>query len=79
MQPISPWHDGGVSEVIFNVEEDEGGGFVAVAVGESIFTQSDTVEERLVMVLDAVRCHFDEDRMPARVQLRFAREATIVV
>lgn len=65
--------------MIFNVEEDEGGGFVAVAIGESIFTQGDTIEELRAMVLDAVQCHFEEDRMPARIQLRFIREETIVV
>ncbi len=48
-------------EIIFQVEQDEiDGGYVASALGHSIVTQGDTLEELLTMVCDAVRCHFDE-------------------
>ena len=36
-----------MSEILFLVEEDPGGGLVARGVGVSIFTQAATLEERL--------------------------------
>ncbi len=48
-----------ISEVIFAVEESPEGGFEARALGYSIFTQGETMEELRQMVRDAVRCHFD--------------------
>ena len=48
-------------EIIFEVREDEvDGGFVAQALGHSIFTQADSMEELREMVKDAVRCHFGD-------------------
>lgn len=48
------------TESIFAVEESPEGGFEARALGHSIFTQAETMEELREMVQDAVRCHFDE-------------------
>jgi hypothetical protein len=39
-------------ELIFLVEEDSESGFVAKALGESIFTQADTVAELKTMIKD---------------------------
>ncbi|WP_407682399.1 2-oxoisovalerate dehydrogenase E1 subunit beta [Pseudocalidococcus azoricus] len=47
-----------VQENIFVVEEDIEGGYVACAVGESIFTQANDLETLKMMVKDAVKCHF---------------------
>ena len=52
------------AEIIFSVEESPEGGFEARALGHSIFTQADTVEELRAMVQDAVRCHFDDAACP---------------
>lgn len=49
-----------MSEVIFVVEEAPEGGFTARALGASIFTEADTMDELRDAVRDAVRCHFDE-------------------
>ena len=50
-----------MSEIIFEVREDElDGGFVAVALGHSIATQGDSMDELRLMVKDAVRCHFGD-------------------
>lgn len=68
-----------MSELIFMVEDSPEGGYLARAVGESIFTEGETLEELRVMVLDAVRCHFDAENMPSLVHLRFVREETIAV
>ncbi len=49
-------------EILFLVEEDPEGGYMARALGESIFTQADDMQALRENILDAVRCHFpDED------------------
>ncbi|HDM77465.1 MAG TPA: 2-oxoisovalerate dehydrogenase, partial [Deltaproteobacteria bacterium] len=53
-----------VKEIIFLVEEDPEGGYTAQALGHSIFTQADSIEELKEMVKDAVECHFDEKERP---------------
>ncbi len=49
-------------EIIFLVEEDAEGGYTAQALGESIFTQGDSLEELKEMIKDAVDCHFEDDK-----------------
>ena len=51
-----------MNELIFMVEEAPEGGFVARALGESIFTEADTIAELPGKVRDAVRCHFEEGK-----------------
>ena len=46
-------------ELIFLVEESPEGGYEARALGESIYTEADTLEELREVVTDAVRCHFE--------------------
>ncbi len=53
-----------LKEVIFLVEEAPEGGYVARALGYSIFTEADTWEELKEAVQDAIRCHFEEDEKP---------------
>lgn len=48
-------------ELIFVVEEAPEGGYTARALGESIFTEANSVEELRTQVRDAVRCHFDDE------------------
>ncbi|MFW6159057.1 MAG: type II toxin-antitoxin system HicB family antitoxin [Planctomycetota bacterium] len=63
------------SEVVFLVEEDPDGGYTARAVGESIFTQADDVEELRRMVRDAVACHYvHETDRPRMIRLHFVRD-----
>jgi len=65
-------------EIIFEVREDEAdGGFVAQALGHSIFTQADTVEELRTMVKDAVRCHFGDENRPKLIRLHFIRDEVL--
>jgi len=45
-------------EIIFMVEEDIDGGFIAKALGHAIFTQGENLEELKTNIQDAVRCHF---------------------
>ena len=55
--------------VTFLARREAEGGFSARAVGHSIFTQAETLPELKESILDAVRCHFDEEDLPSRVQL----------
>ena len=49
-----------MAEVVFVVHEAAEGGFTARAIGESIFTEADSLDELLASVRSAVECHFDE-------------------
>lgn len=51
-------------EIIFLVEEAPEGGYVARALGYSIFTEGDTLDAIREEIKDAVRCHFDENQIP---------------
>ena len=68
-----------MSELIFLVEEAAEGGFTARALGESIFTEADTVAELHERVREAVHCHFDEGKAPKIVRLHFVREELLAV
>jgi hypothetical protein len=58
-----------MSEIVFVVEEAPEGGFIARAVGESIFTEADILGELHERAREAVRCHFDEGKAPKLIRL----------
>ena len=58
-----------MNEVIFLVEDSEEGGYEARALGNSIFTEGETLDELRQNTREAVRCHFEEDSTPSRVRL----------
>jgi len=66
-----------VDELVFVVRECPEGGYEARALGESIFTEADTVEELRERVRDAVRCHCHRGEEPQTIRLRFVREEVI--
>jgi len=66
-------------ELIFIVEESLDGGYEAKAVGESIFTEAETIDELKKNITEAVHCHFDQDNLPSIVSLRFQKEEIIVI
>ena len=64
-----------VNEMIFLVEEDPEGGFTAQALGHSIFTEGETLEEIKENIKKAIRCHFDkEEDIPSIIRLHIVRE-----
>ena len=65
------------SEIIFAVEESPEGGYQARALGYSIHTQADTLEELKAMIQDAVRCHFEEASRPRVIRLHLVRDEVI--
>jgi hypothetical protein len=68
---------GSMNEVIFIVEEAPEGGYTARAVGESIFTEAESVDDLHERVRDAVRCHFNGDNAPNLIRLHFVRDEVI--
>lgn len=63
-----------MSEIVFVVEQAPEGGYIARALGESIFTEADTLDELRAAVQDAVHCHFDEEKSPKIIRLHFVRD-----
>jgi dephospho-CoA kinase len=66
-----------MKELIFVVDEAPEGGYTARALGESIFTEADTLEQLNSQVRDAVRCHFEEADAPKVIRLHFVRDEVI--
>ena len=66
-----------VTELIFEVREAPEGGYTAAALGASIFTEADSLEELRSQVRDAVRCHFDPGCEPKSIRLMIIREEVI--
>ena len=67
------------NEIIFLVEEDSVSGFIARALGQSIVTEADTLEELRDNIRDAIRCHFDENDLPRIIRLHFVKEEVIAL
>jgi len=66
------------TEIIFEVYDSPEGGFEARALGHSIFTESDTLEELRKNVREAVRCHFfDAQPQPSIIRLHFVRDEVL--
>lgn len=48
-------------EITFIAREAEEGGYYARAVGASIFTQGETLDELRLMIKDAIDCHYENE------------------
>jgi hypothetical protein len=66
-----------MNEIIFLIEEAGEGGFTARALGESIFTEADSLDALRQRVRDAVNCHFDEGKAPKVIRLHFVRDEVL--
>ena len=66
-------------EDVFLVEESMDGGYEARALGHSIFTEGESLDEIKESVKDAVRCHFDDDDLPQVVRLHFVKDEVIAL
>ncbi len=62
------------SEILFAVEESPEGGYEARALGHSIYTEADTLDELKEMIRDAVRCHFDNGDRPRVIRLHLVKD-----
>ena len=66
-------------EILFTVSESPEGGYDAKALGHSIYTQAESLDELRVAVQDAVRCHFDKAERPSLIRLHVVRDEVIPV
>jgi len=64
-------------EVLFLVEDAPEGGYVARALGYSIYTEADSWEELKAAIRDAVRCHFEPEEQPKLIRLHAVREEVV--
>ena len=64
-----------MNELFFIVDENVDGGYCASALGVSIFTQGDTIEELKTNIKDALKCHFDNEAdIPKIIRLHQVKE-----
>ena len=68
-----------MSEIIFIVENSDEGGYTAKALGHSIFTEGETLDELKENIKDAVKCHFDEKETPNIVRLHIVKDEVIAI
>jgi hypothetical protein len=68
---------GMAKEVLFLVEDAVEGGYIARALGHSIFTEADSWEELKEAIRDAVHCHFDPEEQPDLIRLHAVREEVV--
>jgi predicted RNase H-like HicB family nuclease len=68
---------GTVNELIFVVEDAAEGGYSARALGFSIFTHGDSLDELRSNVREAVACHFDDGQRPKVIRLHFVRDEVL--
>ncbi len=66
-------------EIIFLVEEAPEGGYTARALGHSIFTEGEALEEIRNNVREAVRCHFEDNDMPRVIRLHIVKDEVMAV
>ncbi|MGQ9496743.1 MAG: 2-oxoisovalerate dehydrogenase [Desulfotomaculales bacterium] len=66
-------------EIIFLVEEAPEGGYTARALGHSIFTEGENLDEIRAAVRDAVRCHFEDKDLPRMIRLHIVKDEVMAV
>ncbi|MDH7577597.1 MAG: 2-oxoisovalerate dehydrogenase [Bacillota bacterium] len=66
-------------EIIFLVEEAPEGGYTARALGHSIFTEGENLDEIRAAVREAVRCHFEDKDMPRMIRLHIVKDEVMAV
>lgn len=62
------------TEIIFVVEEAAEGGYTARALGESIYTEADTIDELRGNVRESVLAHYEDNQRPKIIRLHFVKE-----
>lgn len=66
-----------MNEIIFIIQDSIEGGFEAKAVGYSIFTEAENMDELKTNIVDSVNCHFDEENKPKLIRLHYIKEEVI--
>lgn len=66
-----------MNEIIFLVEDAPEGGYTARALGQSIFTEADTMDDLRRNIREAVECHFEPGQGPRVIRLHYVREEVL--
>lgn len=66
-------------EIIFLVEESSEGGYEARALGYSIYTEAENLEDLKSKAKDAVKCHFEEKEMPHVIRLHMVKDEVVAI
>lgn len=68
-----------MTEVVFEVTQEEDGGFSAAALDHGIYTHGETWDELREMARDAVKCHFQEGQAPGTIRLHLLHVEVLAV
>ena len=66
-----------MSELMFEVTQEQDGGYTAECLSEDIFTQADTWEELRHNAAEAVRAHFHDSTPPDTIRLHLVRDEVV--
>lgn len=66
-----------MSEIVFLVEDAAEGGFLARALGHSIFTEADTYAELRDQVRAAVHLHFEKNERSEVIRLHYVKDEVL--
>jgi hypothetical protein len=66
-----------MTEIVFLIEDAPEGGFTARALGQSIFTEAETMDALRQNIREAVACHFDEGSGPRVIRLHYVRDEVL--
>ncbi len=68
-----------MKEIIFVIENSDEGGYVAKALGASIYTEGETLDELKRNIKDAIKCHFDKSEIPQIIRLHFVKDEVMAI
>lgn len=68
-----------MSEIIFIIEGSDEGGYTAKALGYSIYTEGETLDELKENIKDAVKCHFDKKTLPHIARLHMVKDEVMAI
>jgi len=69
-----------MNEIVFLIEDAPEGGYIARALGQSIFTEAETWDELEVAVRDAIQCHFESEKeRPSILRLHYVRDKVVAL
>jgi predicted RNase H-like HicB family nuclease len=65
-------------EIVFSINQESDGGFVAECLSHDIFTQGDDWEQLKKNVQEAVSAYFFDQTKPSQVRLHLVRDEVLV-
>jgi hypothetical protein len=66
-----------MTQLIFLYRKQKKCGYSARALGESVFTQAETIKELKAQISDAILCHFGKNKLPKSVRLKRVKNFSV--